>query len=218
MKNAFKILVICDPQLKDDVERIVGHQSSRLQTVYWQRGHSKKEIEPILNAPKEWDLLFSVYSDYIVPNHVLNKVSIPLNVHPALPNYPGVGYDVYPLIYDDDYCGATLHWMEEKCDYGVVLDTLPLPLPKGSTYPKVRKLNQQAVITLFEKWFRIATNDSRHTLYEQLHAPLQRQRGWDGNYSSLPDRREKLNVFKSLNPIQWESLQIPDSVFFKCKP
>jgi hypothetical protein len=213
MTDVFRILVICDPQLQNEVETIIGKLRDDISILYWQKGSSKESIELAWKEENLWGVVFSVYSDYILPPHALSKIRIPLNIHPALPNNPSVGYDVYPRIHGEDKCGATIHWMEKKIDHGVVLETEPIPLPHSATYPIIRKLNQTAVLSLFEKWLRLASEASKQALLERLQVPANKGRGWTGPCTSERMRRAKLIEFKQNNPLKWDSLEIPLTVF-----
>jgi len=201
-------LVICDPNLKSEIENIIADSAADVSVIDWHSG-SEEGDSHVKSAWQEdygWDIAFSVYSDYIIPQHGLNKIRVPLNIHPALPSYPGVGYDVLPLIDRAEKCGATIHWMDEKIDYGVVLETKPTDLPQNVTYSQVRNFNQVAVLFLFKKWFRFGVD---RALLDRLRVPILQGRGWTGLYTSEPVRRAKLIAFKQKNPSVWHELQIP---------
>lgn len=218
MEGAFRILVIADPQLKGEINRIVNSCTTQLTVHYWRKGDSKHLIENEWHCEHRWDLVFSIYSDYILPPNALNKIRIPINIHPALPNNPGVGYDVYPLIHNEGKCGATIHWMEEKSDHGVVLESKTMPLPHNATYSITRKLNQSAVLSLFEKWFRLASNTSKLAFYERLQVPLNQGRGWTGPYASQHTRNAKLLQFRANSPLKWDRFDIPMTLFSRVLP
>ncbi|MGJ8654185.1 MAG: formyltransferase family protein [Opitutaceae bacterium] len=213
MDRALKILVICDPQLKDRIEAILDETSDDIRVIYWQRGWGKHTIKELWHEKQHWDVVFSVYSDYILPPHALRRITIPLNIHPALPAYPGVGFDVYPLIHNKHQCGATLHWMENTCDHGVVLDSKSMPLPANSTYPEIRAINQSATLSLFERWFGRLIQHSRQDFLKYIHVPVKQGRGWSGPYVSWQSRHAQLVAFKNRFPEKWNQLKIPESLF-----
>jgi hypothetical protein len=213
MNDTLSILIIADPQLKNEIENIIGKCAANVAVHYWQKGSSKESIELAWKMENHWGVVFSVYSDYILSPHALSKIRIPLNIHPALPNNPGVGYDVYPLIHSEKKCGATIHWMERKIDHGVVLESESVPLPQRATYPITRKLNQTAVLSLFEKWFRLASKASKQALFERLTVPVSQGRGWTGPCISERMRRARLSEFRQKNPLKWDHLKIPFSLY-----
>ena len=214
MRDSLSILIICDPSLKNEIELLIGEHRTNLTVIYWSKDSpiQPHPIDPIWDSEKHWDVLFSVYSDYILSPYALSKIRIPLNIHPALPENPGVGHDVYPLIDNQGNCGATIHWMEEKVDHGVIFESRVTPLHKNATYPLTRKLNQTAVLYLFEKWFKMATKGCQSELLEKLQASLGQGRGWTSPTSSTRDRRTRLIAFRKNNPSKWERLQIPLSL------
>lgn len=105
MDDTLSILIIADPQLRNEIENIIGKCAADVAVHYWQKGSSKELIELAWKMENHWGVVFSVYSDYILSPHALSKIRIPLNIHPALPNNPGVGYDVYPLIHSEKNAG-----------------------------------------------------------------------------------------------------------------
>lgn len=213
MTNAFRILIICDPQLQNKVDNIISKRATDVVVRYWQKGSTEKSIDFAWQEENHWDVVFSVYSDYILPQHALSKIRIPLNIHPALPNNPGVGYDVHPLIHSEGKCGATIHWMEKKIDHGVVLESESIPLPQSATYPITRKLNQTAVLSLFEKWFRLASGASKQAFFERLQVPVSQGRGWTGPITCKRVLRSRLIEFQQNNPLKWNRLEIPPMLF-----
>lgn len=207
MERALKILVICDVLLQDDIEAITSMLDTEVTIIGWNKTQHQNHAldESVWRVGSSWDVVFSVYSDYIFPQYALDRIRVPLNIHPALPHNPGVGYDVLPLLRDEKKCGATLHWMDEKIDHGVVLDTMPIDLPNNANYPMVRELNQKAVLDLFEKWYGLA---SANTLFEKLKVPRSQGRGWSGGYTSVSMRRAILIKFQRDHPLRWSQLHI----------
>lgn len=212
MKKEFNILVICDPQLQNEIETIIEALEVKASIIPWQKGFATESTEAAWQDGKNWDVLFSVYSEYILSQHALDRIRIPLNIHPALPNNPGVGYDVYPLINGEKKCGATIHWMEKLIDHGVVLESKAINLLTHATYPLTRKLNQAAVISLFEKWFTLASSTSKRAFYEHLQVQVNQGRGWTGPCVSKSTRRLRLLEFQSKHSAKWDRLKIPPSL------
>jgi len=212
MERLLKILVIADVIFRDKIDAILTEEAAGVSVVYYNAEEEEADllISSIWEEEVFWDVVFSVYSDYIVPKYALDKIKVPLNIHPALPNHPGVGYDVLPLIDGGGKCGATIHWMDEKIDHGVVLESKVVDFPSNETYTFVRNLNQKAVLFLFEKWFRLALENQ---ILENLQIPVMQGRGWSGDYISKSIRRTKLIKFKQSNSLEWARLKIPADLF-----
>ncbi|WP_435895107.1 formyltransferase family protein [Oceaniferula spumae] len=192
----------------------MGSSSADVSVVIWQKqsAHARSLIEAAWREEAGWDIAFSVYSDYVLPSRGLDRIRVPLNIHPALPSHPGVGYDVLPLIDGEKKCGATMHWMDEQIDHGVVLESSSMEIPQNANYPVVRKLNQMAVLSLFEKWFRLATGTTQSAFFERLRVPVSQGRGWTGPYVSEAVRTAKLNDFQRMDPVKWEKYEIPPAL------
>ena len=77
----------------------------------------------------EVDFLFSFLSPVIIPEFVLKKISIAsINIHPALPKWPGVGAASFALFEGDKTYGVTAHEMLAKLDAGRIIRTIEFPI------------------------------------------------------------------------------------------
>jgi methionyl-tRNA formyltransferase len=109
--------------------------------------------DPVLAeiASCRWDLGISFYSDLILPPTALAAISLPLNIHPALPRIRGVGHDLIPLIEEHASVGTTLHRMERRVDSGEILIVNEVPFPPGHNYASLRKLNQSLSLAMLDR-------------------------------------------------------------------
>lgn len=115
--------------------------------------HPDEEARSALLArigTERWELAISFYSDLILPPWSLERIALPLNIHPALPDIRGVGYDVIPLIEGHDTVGATLHHIERRIDAGRIYRVLERPLRREQTHSSLRKLNQRSSLQMLD--------------------------------------------------------------------
>lgn len=106
---------------------------------------AKAEAHAIITS-RRWDVLISLYQEFLfLPAH-LGQTGLPLNIHPSTETIPGMGYDVLPLVPGSATFGAqgaTLHFMNEKIDDGLIVRVVAERVADGATYPVVRRRNQQ---------------------------------------------------------------------------
>lgn len=146
-------LFIGDPNLGSRGEQILYPYFPHLQAVIWNVGDlGEKQIIRQFIRSRKWSLAISFYSDFILRPEDLTAIDLPLNIHPALPHLPGLGYDIIPILEEHDSYGATLHWMDEKIDHGEIFDVIEYPLPAGTTRAMLRKWNQHVSLELLARW------------------------------------------------------------------
>jgi methionyl-tRNA formyltransferase len=70
------------------------------------------------------DLGISARNDAILANWFLGKFDMGvINCHGGyLPEHKGVGGHIFPIINNEGYTGAAIHWMDEKVDHGDIID------------------------------------------------------------------------------------------------
>lgn len=101
-------------------------------------------------ASGTWDLAISCYSDLVLTQQALDAITLPLNIHPALPRLRGMGYDLIPLIENHPTVGATLHRMERRVDSGEIFLVHEEPMPAERTYASLRKFNQGLTLRMLD--------------------------------------------------------------------
>jgi len=212
--GAEHVLVLCDPNLEAAVADLVAAHLPRARRVCWRRGDraGARALRTLLRS-RSWDLVFSVYSDFILREPDLRAIRVPLNVHPALPDLPGVGYDVLPLVRGHRRHGATLHRMEVAVDAGPVVDTLERPLPGGWDHAALRAAGQRAVLALFERWLlRTAAAPSLAALERTLRRGSRAAEPWTGAYVSRAGLEDELAWFRRRDPERFERLGLPPTL------
>ena len=151
--TAASCLFIGDPNLGDAGARLVTESCPGATIRLWRLGDdSGAEVLRDLLRARRWDLVLSFYSDFILRPQDLDSVALPLNIHPALPQVPGLGYDIVPLMERHTHYGATLHRMEERVDSGEIFDVIERQLAAGTTRQSLRQLNQRAALDLLGRW------------------------------------------------------------------
>ena len=146
-------LFIGDPNLGEIGSKIVRACFPKAQVVIWTLGDKagKEHVRNQIRSQK-WSLTFSFYSDLVLLKEDLDCMDLPLNIHPALPEVPGLGYDIVPINQRHSHYGATLHWMDIKVDSGEIFDVLKYPLPAQWNRTTLRKMNQVAAIDMLRHW------------------------------------------------------------------
>lgn len=207
-------MVICDHNLHQDVQACIARILPAAECIRWARGNAsdQEHLDARFKAGS-WDVVFSVYSDYILRTEELSCIRIPLNIHPALPLLPGVGYDLLPMVRGHKTHGATLHWMEASLDSGVVIDVEAQSLPANIGYAELRKRNQNLVISLFDRWLRVLAASGIAGLGRHIRVPLERGNGWTGTYVSRADLRREIELFKNGRPESFDKFAISDVCF-----
>jgi hypothetical protein len=207
-------LVVADPQLRGPITAILNATLPGAAVVFWSRRQPAERacVHRRLEALRP-EVVFSVYSDYIFSARELEGIALPINIHPALPAYPGVGYDVLPLLDRCDRHGATAHFMTAQVDAGRVVATAEVPLRPGMDYPALREANQREVVRLFgallDRWSRSVGSAA---FRRELVAEAPRVEQWSGPYISFGALRRRIERAAAADPKSIDRLQLPDSL------
>ena len=129
-------------------------------------------------------------------------MALPLNIHPARPELPGVGYDTVPLLDNHDMHGATLHTMNENIDDGRILHVLEKELPEVLTGQELRRRNQKLCLELLD---RTVEQISQAECWKEAENRLASAgngegREWSSNYISKKHVNARLEDLKSSDP------------------
>ncbi|MCB0325199.1 MAG: hypothetical protein KDD69_16565 [Bdellovibrionales bacterium] len=148
-----KVLFIGDPNLGDAGFSVVQRCFPQAQSFIWRKGdqRGKVEVRKAICATGS-DVCISFYSDLVLRECELLHTGVTLNIHPALPTVPGLGYDTIPLIENHSNHGATAHLIDDAgLDSGPIFDVEERPLPEGCCYLELRQRNQAACLALLER-------------------------------------------------------------------
>ncbi|MBN3950382.1 MAG: amino acid adenylation domain-containing protein [Nostoc sp. NMS7] len=98
---------------------------AEVDSFFWQRS----EVYPSCIEEWEGDYIISFKSDLILPQSVLEKAKkYALNIHPAPPNYRGIGGYYYAVFNGDITYGVTCHHMVRKIDFGDIIKVIYFPI------------------------------------------------------------------------------------------
>jgi len=99
-----------------------------------------KGSEPLPDWP-DWscDLLLSYLCPKIVPISKLEQSKLPINFHPAPPEYPGLGCYNFAIYDDAKEYGVTCHRMSPRVDSGEIYRVRRFPMPDSSTVDSLQK-------------------------------------------------------------------------------
>ncbi len=146
------VLFVGDANLGLSGLRVARRHVPGVAHVCWTKGDQEGKLEArrVIRS-RMWDAVVSFYNDLIFTTKDLASMRVPLNIHPALPTVPGVGYDTVPLVFDHLSHGATLHLMTQKIDEGAIYRVLERPLTLTATYTELRAANQALVLEMLDE-------------------------------------------------------------------
>lgn len=144
MNDPLRVLFVGDANLGRAGFEIVQAYFPQAVCVRWRVGDmAGKHAARHTMRSRDWDIVLSSYNDLVFQRADLERMTgVRINVHPALPSLPGVGYDTWPLLEGHDSHGATLHHIATKTDTGDIIQVLERSLRRGTTYRELRLLNQ----------------------------------------------------------------------------
>jgi methionyl-tRNA formyltransferase len=125
-----------------------------------------------------------------------------INIHPAPPQYPGVGGINYALYNGDKEFGVTVHLMNEDIDRGLILDVMKFPLPEGESVERANILIASRRIKKLQEVIHEITNSG-------FHAFCTKQRKHTFKWATNIYKRKDLNLmqvidFQDLSPEELE--------------
>ena len=151
------ILFVSDPHLGNTKGwQIFSRSFPNATKLIWKKGTSKDPVHEVIRS-QTWLLTISFYNDFIFTYEDFDFLGLPLNLHPALPDIRGVGYDHIPLIENHGYHGGTLHFLEppfnknvsiDDIDKGKIIRTSKRKLVSSATYGDIRAFNQRIMLKM----------------------------------------------------------------------
>ena len=149
MNTSLRVLFVSDPNLGSQGSALARRYFRNVRTLIWQRndGPGKSWVAQAIESDR-WDLLISFYNDFIFTEKQLAQATIALNIHPALPEIRGLGYDILPLVYGHQKYGATLHTMNTQIDAGEIIRVSSVKLSDDMTYGALRPATQNMCLAM----------------------------------------------------------------------
>ena len=109
------------------------------------KNHKNKSISKILK--KNYSLILSFKSYYILPEKLINKADIAaINFHPGPPKYRGIGCLNYALYENSKVYGITTHMMNKKIDNGKIIDVKKFKIKKSETVDTLLKKTNEEML------------------------------------------------------------------------
>jgi methionyl-tRNA formyltransferase len=104
-----------------------------------------------LPAWDDWgcDLLISYLCPRIIPSNILSASRLPINFHPAPPEYPGFGCYNFAIYEGADEYGATCHRMVAEVDSGDIYALRRFPMAADVSVATLQEATLAAMHELF---------------------------------------------------------------------
>ena len=97
---------------------------------------------------RKYDYIFSFRSFYILKKNLLKKTKIAsINFHPGPPEYRGIGCINFSLYNNEKTYGITTHLINEKIDYGKIIDVKRFKINKSDNLEKLLNKTHQILFT-----------------------------------------------------------------------
>jgi methionyl-tRNA formyltransferase len=146
------ILLLTDGNLGLEAFTTLRQRSGPIHWYSWRRGdlEGAQKLQARIEG-RQWECCLSFYSDFVLSPSALNRIRLPLNLHPALPSLRGVGHDVVPILQGHGSIGTTVHVMEERIDHGPIVAVSEYPLETGHSIPSLRRLNQRYCLRMLQR-------------------------------------------------------------------
>lgn len=96
------------------------------------------------------DIVISYLSPWIIPNEILEKKRLwNINLHPAPPEYPGIGCFNFALYNEEKKYGVTAHHMAEKVDTGKIIAVKRFPILESDSVYSLSIKSYGHMLSLF---------------------------------------------------------------------
>ncbi len=188
-KNKKKILLCCRKNEKYSSLLVKYLKSKSNLKIFYSKTY--KEKLPKYFYKFKYDFIFSFRSYLILDKKILKLSRYPINFHPSLPKYRGVGCVNYAIMNNDKYFGSTIHIINKKVDYGKIINVKKFKMMKT---PKLKDLLNKTHKSMYLQ----AKNFIDKLLFDKINIQHQINKNkykWSKNYNNL----EKLNNFYNMN-------------------
>ncbi len=145
-----RTLLVSDAAVGPRAKEVLGRFFPHHVCAVWDIGREPDTKARALVADGPWDIVFSVHNDLLFSAQELSGMGLALNLHPALPELPGIGHDVIPIVDRHAEVGATLHEIIERIDNGTIFHVERLSLPSDASRSWVRQVTQALCLRMLE--------------------------------------------------------------------
>lgn len=188
-KNKKKILLCCRKNEKYSSLLVKYLKSKSNLKIFYSKTY--KEKLPKYFYKFKYDFIFSFRSYLILDKKILKLSRYPINFHPSLPKYRGVGCVNYAIMNNDKYFGSTIHIINKKVDSGKIINVKKFKMMKT---PKLKDLLNKTHKSMYLQ----AKNFIDKLLFDKINIQHQINKNkykWSKHYNNL----EKLNNFYNMN-------------------
>ena len=96
-----------------------------------------------------YDYIFCFRSFYVLKKNILKKVNkAAINFHPGPPEYRGIGCVNYALYENSKFFGCSAHLINEKVDYGKIIDVKKFYINKKNSISEVLRKTLETMSSL----------------------------------------------------------------------
>jgi len=200
-----RVLFVGDPNLGEAGLEIVRSVFPDTTPVIWTKGQPRAPAREVIRSA-EWDLGILFYAELILQPADLERVRLgTINLHPAAPSCPGVGYDTLPLLDGHRTHGATAHFVDERIDHGDIFDVMERELPDRCDYAELRRRNQRLTLEQLERTTqRFARDGDIAATLASMRADAASLGARWGSYvdgPTLNERLERLRLIDEQHPV-----------------
>ena len=197
-KNKLGKVLFCgrkNCKISKKAQQFIKKKSSKF---YFIESNKVGEKIPQKITKMRFDYVFCFRSFFILKKNFLAKVkNVSINFHPSPPKFRGAGGINYSLFNKLKYFATTAHIMNEKIDYGDIIDVKKLPI--------TRKDNIETVLS---KTHKISFKQIKYIINQILKSPnnldklIKKNKNlkWSKKYNSVDTLNKfyeiKLNVTK----------------------
>jgi methionyl-tRNA formyltransferase len=195
-----RIVLITSPALIDETRAIFENICPDGRLLVWQQGDDCRKIEVYSELTSEkFSLGISFYNDYIFSTEEINSIECLVNIHPALPHFPGRGYDILPLIKGDEKYGITFHFVSNKIDSGEIIEIISEKMPLNTNRQNLRHMNQKLSLKFLRKFLNeyIASGENIKDVLKNKSQSL--GASWSGTFMNSSDLEMYIRKHDDLN-------------------
>ncbi len=134
------VVVVCGPSTEARAGEIVRRYFDRVELLSWNCKDPNVENEHRRYlSNRTFDLAISFYNCFIFGRDELERLAIPINIHPATPSLPGWSHELLPFLAGQSRLGVTVHFMTEEIDAGDIIEVSEYELPKDRSLDVLRE-------------------------------------------------------------------------------
>lgn len=173
---------------------------------------NKKKTNISKFLKKKYDYIFCFRSKFILKTDILKKSKFPINFHPSLPKYRGVGGVNYAIYNDDKYFGYTVHIINKKIDNGKILFVDKFKIRNNESLDSLLNRTHKK---MFDKFIQILNNIYKDENFIKMLLKNGNKYRWSKKYydSKDLDKFYEIKITDSPNKIKKKIRSTTTSMF-----